>query len=40
VTSANRIQTLVSGDVDAVMASMTITQERKQQIDFSVPYFC
>lgn len=40
VTSANRIPMLRAHDVDAVMASMTITQERKQTIDFSVPYFC
>lgn len=40
VTSANRINTLLAGDVDAVMASMTITQAREKKIDFSVPYFC
>lgn len=40
VTSANRIPMLRSKEVDVVMASMTITQERKQSIDFSVPYFC
>ncbi|HEV2440034.1 MAG TPA: transporter substrate-binding domain-containing protein [bacterium] len=40
VTSANRISMLRSNEVDAVMASMTITQERKQTIDFTVPYFC
>jgi len=40
VTSANRLWMLRAHDVDAVMASMTITQERKQIIDFSVPYFC
>jgi ABC-type amino acid transport substrate-binding protein len=40
VTSANRIQLLRSGQVDAVMASMTITDDRKEAIDFSVPYFC
>lgn len=40
VTSASRIRVLQSKQVDAVMASMTITRERKQTIDFSVPYFC
>ncbi len=40
VTSANRIPMLRSNEVDAVMASMTITQDRKRTIDFSVPYFC
>jgi ABC-type amino acid transport substrate-binding protein len=40
VTSANRIRLLQSNQVDAVMASMTITRDRRQAIDFSVPYFC
>jgi ABC-type amino acid transport substrate-binding protein len=40
VTSADRIRLLRSGRVDAVMASMTITRDREQAIDFSVPYFC
>jgi ABC-type amino acid transport substrate-binding protein len=40
VTSANRIRALEAGQVDAVAASMTITAERRQMIDFSVPYFC
>lgn len=40
VTSANRIPMLRANEVDAIMASMTITQDRKRTIDFSVPYFC
>lgn len=40
VTSANRIPMLLAHDVDVVMASMTITQERKKTIEFTVPYFC
>lgn len=40
VTSGNRIPMLLAKDVDVVMASMTITKERRQTIDFSVPYFC
>jgi ABC-type amino acid transport substrate-binding protein len=40
VTSANRIPMLRTNEVDVVMASMTITQDRKRIIDFSVPYFC
>ncbi|HLW49049.1 MAG TPA: transporter substrate-binding domain-containing protein [bacterium] len=40
VTSANRIRLLQADQVDAVIASMTITRDRKQAIDFSVPYFC
>jgi polar amino acid transport system substrate-binding protein len=40
VTSANRIAMLQTNQVDTVMASMTITAERRQVIDFTVPYFC
>ena len=39
VTSAQRIPTLLSKKVDIIIASMTITDERKKQVDFSDPYF-
>ncbi len=39
VTSADRIPKLLAGDVDCVIASMTITRARDQQVDFSLPYF-
>ena len=39
VTSANRIEKLASGEVDIVAASMTHTQGREVDIDFSQTYF-
>ena len=36
---ANRIPFLKSGKVDLVLANFTITEERKQEVDFSTPYF-
>lgn len=36
---ANRIPLLSSGKVDTVVAAFTITDERAQQVDFTVPYF-
>jgi polar amino acid transport system substrate-binding protein len=39
VTSAQRIPSLQEGSVDLVAATMTITDERKQQIDFSDVYY-
>lgn len=36
---ANRVALLVSGKVDLVLANFTITPERAQQVDFSIPYF-
>ncbi|MBR1754599.1 transporter substrate-binding domain-containing protein [bacterium] len=38
VDSANRLVTLSSGDVDMVIASMSITPQRKTVINFSIPY--
>ena len=35
---ANRIPLLMTGQIDVVWASMSITDERKQVIDFSIPY--
>ncbi|MGM9986414.1 MAG: transporter substrate-binding domain-containing protein [Bacillaceae bacterium] len=39
VTSKTRIPMLQKGDIDAIVATMTITDERKQQVDFSEVYF-
>jgi polar amino acid transport system substrate-binding protein len=38
VTSANRIQYLQSGQVDALFATLGITAERLKVVDFSQPY--
>lgn len=39
VTSKTRIPLLNKGDIDAVVATMTITEERKKEVDFSDVYF-
>ena len=39
VTSADRIKKLMDNEVDVVIASMTITRTREQQVDFTIPYF-
>jgi ABC-type amino acid transport substrate-binding protein len=39
VTSAERIPSLQEKKVDIIIAAMTITDERKQLVDFSEPYF-
>lgn len=39
VTSSNRILALNSGEVDMVIATMTITKPREEVIDFSTPYY-
>jgi len=39
VTPADRIATLVAGDVDAVIATMTDSVTRNQQIDFVRPHY-
>lgn len=36
---ANRMPLLIANKVDLVMANFTISPERAQQIDFSIPYF-
>ncbi|AQT42943.1 polar amino acid transport system substrate-binding protein [Bartonella apihabitans] len=36
---ANRIPLLTSGQVDLVVANFTVTPERAEQVDFSIPYF-
>lgn len=38
-TAKTKIPLLKNGNIDAVLAAMTITPERKKQIDFSNPYF-
>lgn len=39
VSSQDRIKAVISGDVDVVISTMTITPERKKLISFSSPYF-
>ncbi|MBX6394658.1 MAG: glutamate ABC transporter substrate-binding protein [Alicyclobacillaceae bacterium] len=39
VTSSTRIPMLQNGEVDILAATMTITEDRKKQIDFSDVYF-
>jgi putative glutamine transport system substrate-binding protein len=39
VTSKTRIPMLKNGDIDMIVATMTITEERKQEVDFSDVYF-
>jgi len=39
VSSANRIPFLQSNKIDIVIASLTITDERRQVVEFSEPYF-
>jgi len=39
VTAATRTALLDSGDIDCVLATFTITDERKESWDFSTPYF-
>ena len=39
VTTEDRISILNSGKVDVLAATMTITEERKKVVDFSIPYF-
>lgn len=39
VTAATRSELLDSGDIDCVLATFTITEERKQSWDFTTPYY-
>lgn len=39
VTPANRIITLTSGKVDMIIATMSVTPQRKQIVNFSTPYY-
>ncbi|HQS07442.1 MAG TPA: transporter substrate-binding domain-containing protein [Xanthobacteraceae bacterium] len=38
VSGANRVPTLLAGKVDLVIASFSITPERKKVVDYSIPY--
>ena len=38
VTSKTRIPLLKNGNIDAIIATMTISEERKKQVDFSDVY--
>ncbi|KYD21213.1 glutamate ABC transporter substrate-binding protein [Caldibacillus debilis] len=39
VTSKTRIPMLNNGEIDAIIATMTISEERKKEVDFSDVYF-
>ena len=39
VTPSNRILALNSGQVDMIIATMTITPQREEVVDFSIPYY-
>jgi putative glutamine transport system substrate-binding protein len=39
VTASNRIMKLNSGEVDMLIATMSITEQRQQILDFSTPYY-
>lgn len=39
VTSKTRIPMLNNGDIDAIVATMTITEDRKKEVDFTDVYF-
>ncbi|MGK4043464.1 transporter substrate-binding domain-containing protein [Heyndrickxia oleronia] len=39
ITSKTRIPKLKNGDIDAIIATMTITKERKKEVNFSDVYF-
>src|SRR4051794_6700990 len=39
VTTPSRIPTLMSGRVDIIVSTLTWTQARSEQIDFSIPYY-
>lgn len=39
ITPQNRVNAAISGDVDMVISTMTINNQRKKSVDFSIPYF-
>lgn len=36
--AANRVEALQTGKVDIILANFTVTDERKEQVDFALPY--
>ncbi len=38
VEAASRVEYLQSGKVDVILANFTVTDERKEQVDFALPY--
>ncbi|MGV3030356.1 cysteine ABC transporter substrate-binding protein [Streptococcus suis] len=38
VEAANRVEYLTSAKVDVILANFTVTDERKEQVDFALPY--
>lgn len=38
VEAANRVEYLKAGKVDIILANFTVTDERKEQVDFALPY--
>lgn len=38
VEAASRVEYLVTGKVDIILANFTVTDERKEQVDFALPY--
>lgn len=38
VEAANRVEYLKSGKADIILANFTVTDERKEQVDFALPY--
>lgn len=38
VEAASRVEYLVSGKVDIILANFTVTEERAKQVDFAAPY--
>lgn len=38
VEAANRVEYLKSAKVDVILANFTVTEERKEQVDFALPY--
>lgn len=39
ITSGTRVPMLLNGNIDSIIATMTITPEREKVVDFSEPYF-
>ena len=38
VEAASRVENLVSNKVDIILANFTVTEERKEKVDFTLPY--